>query len=108
MQRDFQLTVRMAISFLVLTLLYFTFLSFNSINFGLGFIPIALIAGLIISMQWFFSDWMALWSTGTKIVTSEHYKMLHQIVENLPQKAKSSKAKSRSNVKRYSKCIRNW
>ncbi len=87
MQRDLQLTIRMAISFFVLTIIYLAFLSFIAMYFGLGIIPIAMIAGLMIGAQWFFSDRIVLWSTGTKIVSKEEYPVLHQIIENLAQKA---------------------
>ncbi len=87
MQRDWQLTFRMAISFLVLTLIYLAFLSFISVYFGLGILPISIIAGLMIGAQWFFSDRIVLWSTGTKLVTRDEQPLLHEIVENLVQKA---------------------
>ncbi len=87
MQRDLQLTVRMAISFFALTIIYLAFLSFIAIYFGLGILPIAVIAGLMIGAQWYFSDRIVMWSTGTKIVSKEEYPTLHQIIENLAQKA---------------------
>ncbi|MDE1839426.1 MAG: M48 family metalloprotease, partial [Thaumarchaeota archaeon] len=87
MQRDLQLTLRMAISFFALTIIYLAFLSFITIYFGLGILPIAMIAGLMIGAQWYFSDRIVLWSTGTKITSKEEYPALHQIIENLTQKA---------------------
>lgn len=87
MQRDLQLTARMVISFLALTLIYLVFLSFLSMYFGLGILPISILAGLMIGAQWFFSDRLVLWSTGTKIVSKEQYPALHDIVERLAQKA---------------------
>lgn len=87
MQRDLQLTARMVISFLALTLIYLAFLSFISIYFGLGILPISIIAGLMIGAQWYFSDKIVLWSTGTKLVSREEYPVLHEIVEKLAQKA---------------------
>ncbi len=87
MQRDWQLTVRMAISFLALTLIYLVFLSFISMYFGLGLLPISVIAGLMIGAQWFFSDRIVMWSTGTKLVSKEEYPVLHEIVETLSLKA---------------------
>lgn len=91
MQRDWQLTFRMAISFFVLTLIYLAFLSFISMYFGLGILPIAIIAGLMIGAQWFFSDKIVMWSTGTKIVSKEEQPVLHEIVEELAAKAKIPK-----------------
>ena len=87
MQRDVSLTIRMVISFLALTLIYLVFLSFISAYFGLGILPIAIIAGLMIGAQWYFSDRIVLWSTGTKLVSKEEYPVLHEIVERLAQKA---------------------
>ncbi len=87
MQRDWQLTFRMAISFFVLTIIYLAFLSFIAMYFGLGILPIAVIAGLMIGAQWFFSDRIVMWSTGTKIVSEEEQPVLHEIVEKLALKA---------------------
>lgn len=87
MQRDLQLTVRMVISFLALTLIYLVFLSFIAMYFGLGILPISIIAGLMIGAQWYFSDKIVLWSTGTRLVTRDEYPLLHEIVERLVQKA---------------------
>ena len=47
----------------------------------------AIIAGLMIGAQWYFSDKIVLWSTGTKLVTKEEYPILHEIVERLAKKA---------------------
>ncbi|HJU14759.1 MAG TPA: zinc metalloprotease HtpX [Candidatus Nitrosotalea sp.] len=91
MQRDWQLTFRMAVSFFVLTLIYLAFLSFIAAYFGLGILPIAIIAGLMIGAQWFFSDRIVMWTTGTKIVTREEQPLLHEIVEELASKAKIPK-----------------
>ncbi len=93
MHRDLQLTFRMAISFFALTIIYLGFLSFIAMYFGLGILPIAMIAGLMVGAQWFFSDRIVLWSTGTKITTKEEYPALHQIIENLAQKANIPKPK---------------
>lgn len=83
----------MAVSFLILTLIYLAFLGFIAMYFGLGILPISMIAGLMIGAQWFFSDRIVLWSTGTKIVSKEEYPVLHQIIENLVQKANIPKPK---------------
>lgn len=93
MQRDLQLTFRMTVSFLVLTLIYLAFLGFIAMYFGLGILPISIIAGFMIGAQWFFSDKIVLWSTGTKIVSKEDYPILHQIIENLALKANLPKPK---------------
>lgn len=88
MQHDnASLTIRMVLSFLVLTIIYLAFLSFISLYFGLGILPISIIAVLMIGAQWYFSDKIVLWSTGAKIVTKEQYPVLHEIVERLAARA---------------------
>jgi len=86
-KNDIQLTLRMTLSFVVLAIIYLVFLSFISLYFGLGILPMAIIAGLMIGAQWYFSDKIVLWSTGTKLVTKEEYPVLHEIVERLVTKA---------------------
>ncbi|TLX81861.1 MAG: zinc metalloprotease HtpX [Thaumarchaeota archaeon] len=83
---DIQLTLRMTLSFAVLAIIYLAFLSFISFYFGLGILPMVIIAGLMIGAQWYFSDKIVLWSTRTKLVTKEEYPILHQIVESLAKK----------------------
>ncbi len=86
-KNDIQLTLRMTLSFVVLSIIYLAFLSLISFYFGLGILPMAIIAGLMIGTQWYFSDKIVLWSTGTKLVTKEEYPVLHEIVERLVKKA---------------------
>lgn len=80
--RDTGLTIRMIVSFAVLTLLYLVFLSVLA-YVGLGAIPIAAIAGIMILLQWYFSDKIVLWSSGAKIVTREQFPELHELVERI-------------------------
>jgi len=80
--RDTGLTIRMIVSFAVLTLLYLAFLSVLA-YFGLGAIPIAVIAGIMILLQWVFSDKIVLWSSGAKIVSREQFPELHDLVERI-------------------------
>jgi len=80
--RDTGLTIRMIVSFAVLTLLYLVFLSVLA-YVGLGAIPIAAIAGIMILLQWYFSDKIVLWSSGAKIVTREQFPELHDLVERI-------------------------
>jgi heat shock protein HtpX len=80
----------MIVSFAVLTMLYLVFLSVL-VYIGIDFISIAVIAGIMILLQWYFSDKIVLWSSGAKIVTRDQYPELHDLVErivarnNLPQ-----------------------
>ncbi|MFY3741181.1 MAG: heat shock protein HtpX [Candidatus Nitrosomirales archaeon] len=82
-QRDRGLTARMTLSYIILGMLYLGFLTFISLYFGLGIVPMMFIAGLLIMAQWYFSDRIVLWSTGAKIVKREQYPELYAIVENL-------------------------
>jgi len=53
---------------------------------GVGYIPLAIIAGAMILAQWYFSDKIVLWTSGAKIVSKEQYPRLHNIVEILAGK----------------------
>ncbi len=81
-KRDTGLTVRMIVSFAVLTILYLIFISILA-YIGVGIIPITVIAAIMVLAQWFFSDRIVLWSSGAKIVSREQYPKLHDIVERI-------------------------
>jgi heat shock protein HtpX len=81
-KRDTGLTVRMIVSFAVLTILYLIFISILA-YIGVGIIPITVIAAIMVLAQWFFSDRIVLWSAGAKIVSREQYPKLHDIVERI-------------------------
>ena len=72
----------MILSFFILGLLYLVFLSVLA-YFGLGAIPIAIIASIMIIAQWYFSDKIVLWSSGAKVVTRDQFPKLHDIVERI-------------------------
>lgn len=72
----------MIISFAVLSVLYIVFLSVLA-YVGVGAIAIAVIAGILILAQWYFSDKIVLWSTGAKIVSREQFPELHDLVERI-------------------------
>jgi heat shock protein HtpX len=80
----------MFLSFAILGLLYVIFLSVLA-YLGLGFVPITIVAGIMILAQWYFSDRIVLWSSGAKIVTRDQFPELHDLVErtvarnNLPK-----------------------
>ncbi|TLX83682.1 MAG: zinc metalloprotease HtpX, partial [Thaumarchaeota archaeon] len=84
-KRDSGLTARMTLSFIILGILYVVFLSILH-YLGVGYIPLAFIAGGMIMAQWYFSDKIVLWTSGAKIVSKEEYPKLHNIVENLVNK----------------------
>lgn len=81
-KRDTGLTARMIFSFFILGLLYLIFLSILA-YVGLGAIPIAIIASIMIISQWYFSDKIVLWSSGAKVVTRDQFPKLHDIVERI-------------------------
>lgn len=79
---DSGLRARMILSFVLLGVLYLIFLSILH-YLGVGYIPLLLIASAMILAQWYFSDKIVLWSSGARIVTSEEYPRLHEIVGRL-------------------------
>jgi heat shock protein HtpX len=81
-KRDTGLTIRMVISFAILTLLYLIFLSVLA-YLGIGFIPIIIIASGMILAQWYFSDKIVMWSSGAKLVSKEQYPQLHELIERI-------------------------
>lgn len=81
-RRDTGLTVRMIMSFIILTVLYLVFLSVL-VYLGVGFIPITVIASIMIISQWYFSDKIVLWSSGAKVVSREQFPELHELVERI-------------------------
>lgn len=72
----------MVLSFGILVILYIIFLSILH-YLGVGYIPLAIIAAVMILAQWYFSDKIVLWSSGAKIISREEYPKLHEIVERL-------------------------
>jgi heat shock protein HtpX len=72
----------MILSFAILGLLYIVFLSVLA-YLGLGFVPITIIASVMILAQWYFSDKLVLWSSGAKLVTRDQFAELHDLVERI-------------------------
>jgi heat shock protein HtpX len=72
----------MILSFAILGLLYIVFLSVLA-YIGLGFLPITIIAFIMILAQWYFSDKIVLWSSGAKVVTTDQFPELHNLVERI-------------------------
>ena len=81
-KRDSGLVARMVLSFAILGLLYIVFLSVLA-YIGLGFLPITIIALIMIIAQWYFSDKIVMWSAGAKVVTREQFPELHNLVERI-------------------------
>jgi heat shock protein HtpX len=72
----------MILSFAILSLLYIIFLSVLA-YLGLGFVPITIVASVMILAQWYFSDKIVLWSSGAKLVTRDQFPELHDLVERI-------------------------
>lgn len=72
----------MVLSFAILGLLYIVLLSVLA-YIGLGFLPITIIALIMIMAQWYFSDKIVMWSAGAKVVTREQFPELHNLVERI-------------------------
>lgn len=72
----------MVLSFAILGLLYIVFLSVLA-YIGLGFLPITIIALIMIMAQWYFSDKIVMWSAGAKVVTREQFPEMHNLVERI-------------------------
>lgn len=81
-KRETGLVARMILSFAILGLLYIIFLSVL-VYLGLGFVPIAIVASVMILAQWYFSDKIVLWSSGAKLVTRDQFPELHDLVERI-------------------------
>lgn len=79
---DSGLRARMVLSFVILGILYVIFLSILH-YLGVGYIPLAIIASVMILAQWYLSDKIVLWTSGAKIISREEYPKLHEIVERL-------------------------
>jgi heat shock protein HtpX len=89
-KRDTGLTARMIVSFAILTIIYIIFLSVLA-YVGVSAIAIAVIAGIMILAQWYFSDKIVLWSTGAKIVSREQFPELHDLIERIVARNNLSK-----------------
>ncbi|MBI2865308.1 MAG: zinc metalloprotease HtpX [Chloroflexi bacterium] len=80
--RDTQLSIRM---FVVMFLLAAVYLFFMAVLFavGLDFLTLAIVAAVLLGVQYFFSDKLVLWSMGAKEVGPEQAPQLHSMVERL-------------------------
>src|SRR5512133_903027 len=81
-RRDKGLTLRMLLSFGILALLYVLFISILA-YIGIGFVPITIIASLMIILQWYFSEKIVLWSSRAKLVSREEFPKLHDLIERI-------------------------
>ncbi len=93
-KRDWGLTARVWFTGLLLVLLYLVFMTvllvlFPSISMWF-FVILAVGMGLV---QYYFSDKMVLWSTGSRVIEEDEYPELHRMVEKLCREADLPKPK---------------
>ncbi|HEX2987448.1 MAG TPA: M48 family metalloprotease [Chloroflexota bacterium] len=80
--RDTGLTVRMFVTMFLLTAVYLGFLAALWYS-GIDYVTLAVIAVVLVGVQYYFSDRMVLWSTGARVVSPEEAPELHGAVERL-------------------------
>ncbi len=80
--RDTELTIRMFLVMFLLAVLYLLFITVLWAA-GLDFVSLAIIAGVLIGVQFFFSDKIALWSVGAREVSPAEAPELHAMIERL-------------------------
>ena len=90
--KDWELSARMFFVMFLLAALYLLFLAFLW-KAGVGVMAMALIAGTLLVVQFFFSDKIVLWSMGATVVERDEAPELHAIVERLSQMADLPKPK---------------
>jgi heat shock protein HtpX len=79
---DFGLSVRMLFTMFLLFVLYSAFM-FVLWQAGVGFSAIVLIVGIMLGIQYFYSDKLVLMSTRAKVVSPAEEPQLHAVVERL-------------------------
>jgi heat shock protein HtpX len=80
--RDTGLSVRMFVVMFLLAALYLAFIAVL-ISAGVNAVSVLFIAAILIGVQYFLSDKIALWSMGARIVTPEEAPELHGMIERL-------------------------
>lgn len=79
---DHQLTARMLVTVFLLALVYAAFIAALLVLIRSVFV-VVLIAGGLLFLQYWFSDWIALYAMRARIVSPEQAPRLHGIVERL-------------------------
>lgn len=79
---DTELAVRMFVVMFLLAALYLAFMAVLAYA-GMDFFSLVVVAGVMLGLQYFFSDKIALWSMGARIVSEEEAPALHAMVERL-------------------------
>lgn len=76
------LAVRMFLVMFLLAALYLAFVAALA-SAGVDLVSLIIIAGVLLGVQYFFSDRIALWSVGGRIVSAQEAPELHALVERL-------------------------
>ncbi|MBI2166125.1 MAG: zinc metalloprotease HtpX [Chloroflexi bacterium] len=90
--RDWELTVRMFLVMFLLALVYFFFVTVLW-AFGVPWIFLAIIAAIMLGLQYFLSDKLVLRSMGAKVVSPQEAPELHAMVDRLCARAGLPKPK---------------
>ncbi len=80
--RDTQLSVRMFIVMFLLAAVYLAFIAVLT-AYGVRFVPLAIIAVVLLLVQYFMSDKIALWSMGAHEVSPQEAPELHAVIDRL-------------------------
>ncbi|RQD83703.1 MAG: zinc metalloprotease HtpX [Methanocalculus sp. MSAO_Arc2] len=82
-KRDYGLTARIMITWVLLLLVYLVFLTVLGAVLGLSLQLLIGIAFIMAFSQYYFSDKLVLMSTGARVVEEDEYPELHRMVERL-------------------------
>jgi heat shock protein HtpX len=85
-KRDWGLTGRVWLTMFLLFIVYLVFLAVLSL-LGIGLNFLILIAVVMAFIQYFFSDKLVLWTTGSRVVAEDEFPELHRMVEKLAKEA---------------------
>jgi heat shock protein HtpX len=90
---DYGLQARMVLTMFLLAAVYLFFLIILSYYGGIGTYGLMVFAGFFLLIQFFFSDKLALWSMGGRIVSEQEEPRLHETISRLCQIADLPKPK---------------
>jgi heat shock protein HtpX len=85
-KRDWGLTSRVILTMFLLFVVYLVFIAIL-LALGISMPFMILIVVIMAFVQYFFSDKLVLWSTGSRIIHEDEYPELHKTVEKLCQEA---------------------
>ncbi len=91
-KRDWGLTSRVILTMFLLFVVYLVFIAVL-LALGISMSFMILIVVVMAFIQYFFSDKLVLWSTGSRVIQEDEYPELHQTVEKLCKEADLPKPK---------------